>query len=240
MHLRKALEIQVQFQDFVNCIHIDNDGYFCLNDMISFFPHKELRHWLENAQTKEYIKVIEKQLNPNLDNNLNIRDPGGLKFIPAIKTRRGRYGGGTYAHKYVAMKFAMWLSVEFEFEVIKTYEIGVERREEWDIKRVMAAHGYKFLTSAVKDNIVPEFEKNGANVRYAYTTEADLLNEVVFGYKASDVGKNQRNGATKDQLDMIEYLQQIDAGFIEAGLSYEQRKEKLTDLYKRKTNKLIS
>lgn len=237
MHLKKALEISVEFEGFINGIHVDNEQYFNLNHMAAFFPNRELRNFIQSPITKDYIKLVESELNKDLNDGFD-RSLTTQKFKPAIKTKRGRHNGGTYAHKYVAMKFAMWLSPEFELEVIKAYENGVERKEVWDIQRVMAANGYRFLTDSIKETIVPEFEKEHVNTRYAYTTEADLINLVVFGRRAN--GVNQRDTATKDQLKMIEYLQQMDSGLIEAGLNYSQRKDKLTELYNRKYIKMLN
>ena len=231
--------MSIEFNGLLNGIHVDTDGYFNLNDMVKFFPTKHISHWLENVSTKEFVNVIEKSLNPHLDDNLNTRVSGELKFIPALKTKRGRHGGGTYAHKYVAMKFAMWLSPEFELEVIKAYENGIERKEVWDIHRIMAANGYKLLVETVSDKVVPEFEKNNKNPYYAYTEEADLLNLIVFGKKASEAGGNQRDTASKIDLQLIEYLQRLDPGLIEAGLDYQRRKDKLTELCDRKRIKLL-
>lgn len=239
MLLSKALQVSLDYNGILNGIHISEDGYFNLNDMVSFFPNKELRHWLENSSTKEFVKVVERMLNPELEQDLNIRDSGSLNFQPAIRSKRGRHGGGTYAHKYVAMEFAMWLSPEFKLEVMKAYESGVERKETWDIQRVMAANGYKFLVESVKENIVPEFEANNKNPYYAYTEEADLLNLVVFGKRAVEAGKNQRDTASNLELELIEYLQRLDSGLIEAKLTYEQRFDKLTELCDRKRVKLL-
>jgi len=240
MQLSKALQVQLDYNGILNGIHIDEDGYFNLTDMCEFFPGKRVQHWKENQSTKEFVKVVENMLNPQFEEDL-INRISGLKFIPALRTKRGRHHGGVYAHKYVAMEFAMWLSPEFKLEVIQAYENGVERKEAWDIQRIMAANGYKFLTESVKENIVPEFEKGGKNPYYAYTEEADLLNVVVFGRSALDAGReNQRDTATPLELQLVEYLQRIDSGLIEAGLNYEQRKEKLSELCDRKRLQLIS
>lgn len=238
MQLSKALQVQLDYNGVISAIHIDEDGYFNLNEMAQFYPHKRVDHWKENISTKEFIKVVEKLLNPEIDENLNTRN-SGLKFIPAIKAKRGRHHGGIYAHKYVAMEFAMWLSPEFKLEVMQAYESGIERKEVWDIQRIMAANGYKFLVESVKERLVPEFEKNRKSPQFAYTEEADLLNIVVFGRRAIEAGKNQRNTASVMDLELIEYLQRIDSGLIEAGLNYEQRFEKLTELCDRKRLQLI-
>lgn len=239
MQLSKALQVQLDYNGVIDAIHIDEDGYFNLSEMAKFFPHKRVDHWKENASTKEFIKVVENLLNPEIDENLNTRN-SGVKFIPAIKAKRGRHHGGIYAHKYIAMEFAMWLSPEFKLEVMQAYEHGIERKESWDIQRIMAANGYKFLVESVSENLVPEFEKNKRNPYYAYTEEADLLNLIVFGKRAIEAGKNQRDTATNIELELIEYLQRIDAGLIEAGLNYEQRFEKLNELCDKKRLQLIN
>jgi len=239
MNLKKALEVQVEYQNFINRIHIDPDGYFNLNDMVSFFPGRRIDVWMKTPQTKEFLTVVESMLNHDDVNTTQRWELDPRRFYLAIKTKRGRYGGGTYAHKYVAMKFAMWLSPEFELEVIKAYENGVERKEAWDIQRIMAANGYKFLVESVKEKIVPEFEANKKNPYYAFTEEADMLNLIVFGKRAMDFGGNQRDFASSTELQLIEYLQRMDSGLIEAGLNYDQRFEKLTELCNRKRNQII-
>jgi len=240
MNLKRALEVQLEFNGFLKSIHIDEHGYFNANDMVSFFPHKRVDNWNRSENVVEFIKVLEKSLNPNIEEYTNTSIVRELNFIPAIKTKRGRYGGGTYLHKHLAMKFAMWLSPEFELEVIKAYENGIERKETWDIHRVMAANGYKFLIESVKENLMPKFEEEGRNPYYALTEEADLLNLVVFGKKASEFGGNQRNYTDAITLEMIEYLQRMDSGLIEAGLDYKERYDKLTELYHRKNSQLKS
>ena len=239
MQLSKALQVKLEFNGFINSIHIDENGDFNANDMFSFFPHKRLDNWLRSENVSEFIKVLERSLNPNLEDYLNTSQMRELNFRPAIRTKRGRYGGGTYLHKHLAMKLAMWLSPEFELEVIKAYECGIVRKEAWDIQRVMAANGYKFLVESVTENIVPEFEKNKKSPQFAYTEEADLLNLVIFGKRAVDAGGNQRDTASKLELELIEYLQRLDSGLIEAGLNYDQRFEKLTELCDRKRLQLL-
>lgn len=240
MQLSKALQIHLEFNGFINSIHIDEYGDFNANDMFKFFPHKRLDNWLRSENVVEFIKVLEKTLNPNLDDYLNTSEVRELTFRPAIRTKRGRYGGGTYIHKHLAMKLAMWLSPEFELEVIKAYENGIERKETWDIQRIMAANGYKFLVESVKEKLMPEFEANNRNPYYALTEEADLLNLVVFGRKAVEAGGNQRDTASELELELVEYLQRIDSGLIEAGLNYDQRFEKLTELCDRKRLMIIN
>ena len=67
-------------------------------DMIKHYPNKRINDFLNNQQTKDFMRVLE--ANINTEN-------------PVIKSEVGRYGG-TYMHKRLAYKFAAWLNPEFE------------------------------------------------------------------------------------------------------------------------------
>ncbi|RQS22443.1 MULTISPECIES: KilA-N domain-containing protein [unclassified Burkholderia] len=56
---------------------------------------KRIPHWLENAETQNYMAVLAEAL--------YVRDSGDL-----IRARRGR-DGGTWLHPTLAVAFARWL-----------------------------------------------------------------------------------------------------------------------------------
>ena len=101
---------------------------------------------------------------------------------------------------------------------------------------------YKAMGFAVKeahDEIKP----------YHFSNEADLINRIVFGMTASkfrkhhDVEKGEliRDYMTSEQLDCIVSLQRANTVYIEDGLSFDERKTKLTNLFDRKhKQKLIN
>jgi hypothetical protein len=102
-----------------------------------------------------------------------------------IVSKSGRYGG-TYAHKDIALEFAMWISPEFkvyliqEFQRLKKLE---EKEISWSVKRELAKINYHIHTQAIKDFIVPKLlSKEQVNTIYA--NEADLLNVALFGITA--------------------------------------------------------
>ena len=66
-------------------------------------PSLRMESWLANNSTKEYIELVTEDLG-----------------VPALKTRRGRYGG-TIAHLRVLIDAAMYLDPHFKDEVIKTF-----------------------------------------------------------------------------------------------------------------------
>jgi hypothetical protein len=79
---------------------------------------------------------------------------------------------------------------------------------------------------------------------FHYANEANMLNELVFKQSAkkwkeqnpeqAKLGMNQRDFATKEQLDLLTNLENSNAGFIDTGLSYEIRKGMLKTIVERK------
>jgi hypothetical protein len=66
-------------------------------------------------------------------------------------------GGGTYAHKDIAFKFASWLSVEFELYVIREFQrLKTEEQKQvnWQEKRLFSKINYRIQTDAIKNYLV--------------------------------------------------------------------------------------
>lgn len=211
MELKKALELAVTYYGKTNTIRVDTEGRICLNDLAGFFSGRPIKDWLDNRNTQDYLSMRESKL-------------GG---IPPILRKTGKRGG-TYAEKNTAMKFAMWLSPEFEDQVITAYESGTQRKENWNIKRIMAANNYKIMSEAIKNaHEKPMF--------YHYTNEAKMLNVICFGKTEPEI----RETASEDELDSIAWLEQHNAAYIDAGMDYETRKELLEKLYKKQYQKLL-
>jgi hypothetical protein len=226
MELKKAFEITLNYFNKEMPIKINKDGYICLNDMSNFFPSKRLDHWIENKDTIKFIEVVEKDLNTPLSGYYQKSTNETKK---CIITQRGR-GGGTYAHKYIAFEYAMWLSPEFKLNVIKSYENGTQRKSDWNIKRILASENYKLLAEAIKDSHDPA-------MFFHYSNEADMLNNIIFGKTHKEIGYNPRDKATEIELDYISYMESRNASFIEIGLDYEERKELLIKLFGKYKNK---
>lgn len=202
MKLAKAFEISLDYLGHNDPIKIDADGYICLTDMIKYFPKKRLDNWIRLESTKDFIKVVEF--------NLNTSDVSGLK------RRRGKYEGGTYAHELIALEFASWLSPEFKYKIYSEYQNGTQNKENWNIKRILASFNYKLMSKAVEqDHEDPKF--------YHYSNEAQMLNRIVFG----ETHKGIRDNATESQLDLIAKLEGHNATLIGIGLDFKDRKEKL-------------
>jgi len=203
-------------------IRTDEEGRFCLNDL-----HKaagnEKRHapsyWLNNQQTKELIDELE------------------TTGIPVV-TAGGRKGG-TYVCKELVYAYAMWISAAFHLKVIRAYDALINNQVELaqqQVQRERARLESRYLNDAVKFNRLD----NGRPVRhYHFSNEYDLINRIALGCTAKqfrarhDLAPNEsvRDYLSPLEMQCITHLQNIDTGLIEAGMTFEQRKKRLSRIY---------
>lgn len=157
-----------------------------------------------------------------------------------IKSKAGKYGGGTFAHKDIAFEFATWLSPEFKLYLIKEFQrLKAEENERltlgWDTKRMLTKINYRIHTDAIKENLIPpKISKKQENIIYA--SEADVLNMALFGMTAKDwrdknpkLAGNIRDYADVTQLVCLANLENLNAEYIRAKLSQKERLTKLNE-----------
>ncbi len=155
-----------------------------------------------------------------------------------IVARTGRYGG-TYAYKDIAFEFASWVSPYFKLYLIKEFERLKEEEQKklgWDIKRNLVKINYRIHTDAIKNNLVPE-KLSKQKINYIYASEADVLNVALFGMTAKewrecnlDLKGNMRDYADVTQLVCLSNLENLNALFINDGLSQSERLKRLNDI----------
>ena len=113
-------------------------------------------------------------------------------------------------HPYLFVKFAMWLSPEFEVKVIRfIYDNLIAFRNE-------AGDYYKEMCLAIQEKYVSYFEKKPDPL--VFIKEANFLNQLVFGVNAG-----QRNNATEEQLELINRLQKANIKLINEDKSKQER-----------------
>jgi len=217
MELREALVLRMSFNDVCGEIKVDENGYICLNDLAVYYPHKRMDNWRSNSTTKEFIDVVDEYLNTSNSSDLK-----------SIVTRRGKYNGGTYAHDLVAMEFAMWISPEFKLKVLLAYRDGTQRKENWNMVRVLASRNYKIMSNAVENAHDPAKSHHFSN-------EAKMINKIVFGMHQ----KNIRDIAKEDQLEQIAVLESDNTAYIKIGMPYSERKKVLTEQHQIANQKQI-
>ena len=150
----------------------------------------------------------------------------------------GRYGG-TFAHKDIAFKFASWISVEFELYIVKEFQrlkTEEQRLLGWSAKRELSKINYRIHTDAIKENLIPA-EVTPAQASMIYANEADVLNVAMFGVTAKqwrdahpDLTGNIRDYATINELICLSNMENLNAVFIEQGMTQSERLVKLNQI----------
>ena len=238
----------------VNVLKVNGEDYICLTDMLrakdgDFF----ITDWLRNRNTLEFIGIWEKVYNPNFNYGefAIIKNQSGLnsfkisvkEFVAktnaiSLQSKAGRYGG-TYAHKDIAFEFAMWISPEFKVYIVKEFQrLKYEEQKQlgWSAKRELSKINYRIHTDAVKHNLIPaEITNDQASIIYA--NEADVLNVAMFGMTAKqwrdanpDLNGNIRDYATINELICLSNMENLNAVFIEQGMSQQARLMKLNQI----------
>ncbi len=235
----------------VNVVKINGEDYICLTDMLrakdgDFF----ITDWLRNRNTLEYIGIWEKVYNPdfNYGEFAIIRNQSGLnsfkisvkEFVSrtnaiSVQAKAGRYGG-TYAHKDIAFEFAMWISPEFKIYIVKEFQrlkTEEQRLLGWSAKRELSKINYRIHTDAIKQNLIPA-ELTPIQTSMIYANEADVLNVAMFGVTAKEwreahpeLKGNIRDYASINELICLSNMENLNAVFIEQGMTQRERLVKL-------------
>ena len=125
-------------------------------------------------------------------------------------TKRGR-DANTYMHPYLFIKFAMWLSADFEVKVIKwVYDNLIKVRND-------AGDHYLEMCDAINNRYL-EWSKGKKPDPLVFIKEANYLKQLAFGYK--DKGRNE---ATEDELKLLNALQKANIKLISQGINKDER-----------------
>ena len=238
----------------VNVIKVNGEDYICLTDMLrakdgDFF----ITDWLRNRNTLEYIGIWEKVYNPdfNYGEFAIIRNQSGLNSFKisvkefaartnaiSVQAKAGRYGG-TYAHKDIAFEFAMWISPEFKIYIVKEFQrlkTEEQRLLGWSARRELSKINYRIHTDAIKQNLIPS-EVTPTQASMIYANEADVLNVAMFGITAKqwrdahpDMKGNIRDYASINELICMSNMENLNAVFIEQGMTQSERLVKLNQI----------
>ena len=238
-------------------IQINDDDYICITDLARYksAEHTDdvIKNWIRNRNTIELLGIWESLHNPNFKPVKfdGFRKEAGLngfvmtpkKWIEAtnaigIISKSGRYGG-TYAHKDIALEFASWISIEFKLYFLKEFQRLKEEEQKaigWSAKRELAKINYHIHTDAVKHNLIP-VELTSQQTSIIYASEADVLNIALFGMTAKDwreanpdLKGNIRDYATINELICLSNMENLNAVFINEGLSQSERLIKLNQI----------
>lgn len=254
----KGFSIQLYTEDFKN-------DYISLTDIARYKNQEEpnvvVANWMRNFNTIEYLGIWEKLNNSEfkpVEFEGFLKEAGRNAFTlspqkwvtttnaKGLFVKIGR-GGGTFAHKDIAFKFASWISAEFELYIIKDYQRLKEDETSklsltWNLHREISKINYKIHTDAIKTYLLNDLTDSQLGFKYA--SEADMLNVALFDKTAKqwrdenkDLKGNMRDYASLNELLVLANMESYNAILIEKGL---EQKERMIELRKLARNQLLS
>jgi hypothetical protein len=239
----------------ITILEINEKDYISLTDMVKNIENglALIEKWLRNKNTIEFLGIWEEMYNPNFNSPEfeGIKNMAGLnRFILSVKqwiektnaigiiAKAGRYGG-TYAHKDLAFEFASWVSPQFKLYLLREFQRLKEEEQKqlgWSAKRELSKINYHIHTDAIKQNLIPaELSQLQTNIIYA--NEADVLNVALFGSTAKEwrdtnpnLKGNIRDYASINQLICLSNMENLNAVFINKGISQQERLKELNKI----------
>ena len=254
----KGFSIQVYTEDFKN-------DYISLTDIARYKnkeePNVVVANWMRNHNTIEYLGIWEQLNNPEfnpLEFEGYLKEAGSNAFTLSpqkwqkttnaigLFVKLGR-GGGTFAHKDIAFKFASWISAEFELYIIKDYQRLKEDETSklsltWNLHREISKINYKIHTDAIKEYLLKDLTNEQLSFKYA--SEADMLNVALFNKRAKqwreenpDLKGNMRDYASLNELLVLANMESYNAILIGKGVD---QKDRMIELRKLARTQLLS
>jgi len=241
----------------IKTINKDGIDYICITDIAKQKndedPNGVIGNWMRNRNTIEFLGIWESLYNPNFnpiefegfrkEAGLNAFTMSPTKWVEStraigIKAVSGRYGG-TYAISDIAFEFASWVSVEFKLYLVREFQrlkADEQKQLAWSAKRELSKINYRIHTDAIKANLIPaEVTREQAAMKYA--DEADVLNMAMFGMTARqwreqnpDKKGNIRDYASINELICLSNMENLNAVFINDGMSQSERLIKLNQI----------
>lgn len=183
-----------------------DDGWFNATEAAAKFG-KRVDHWLENKETKDYIKALCKR------HGANTRNSGYLQ------TKRGAQGG-TWLHPKLAVAFARWLDPDFAVWCDEQIDRLIRSKDDWRKARHQSAAGSKLQCSMLQEVRKADGKET---LPHHYANEHKLLNSLLTG---KYTGLN-RDAMPIEDLDFLGHFEIRNSIMLAKGMSYEQRKEAL-------------
>lgn len=211
----------------INITGINDDDYVSLTDIARFLnnddPRYPIQNWMRLKDTIDFLGLWEMLNNENFNRvefDAFKNEYGRNSFVMTptkwinktnsigIKSKAGKYGGGTFAHKDIALEFASWISPEVKLYIIKEFQrLKIQESEqiEWEGKRLSTKLNYLIHTDAIEENLIL-IDLSPEQINYIYASEADMLNIALFGMKAKEWRDNNpnKNGNIRDYATTIE------------------------------------
>ncbi len=252
--MSKGLTIRIEHID-ISIKEVNEQSYISLTDIArakSDEPKDVIANWMRLKNTIQLLGFWEIRHNPNFkgvefdafknqagENAFTLSPQKWIEMTNAtgIISKSGRYGGGTFAHKHIALAFAAWVSAEFnltlmeELDRLKTEE-SLKLGQSWDIRRELSKINYHIQTDAIQKHMTPQYALPSKHQSLIYASEADLLNKVLFDMTAAEwrlqhpeTQGNIRDTASDMQLVVLANLESHNSELIKQGINQEERFE---------------
>jgi hypothetical protein len=187
-------------------VRFNADGWINATEAAARFG-KEPTQWLRLPDATRYLEALQCTY-------------GEITYVKTSRARSDR-GGGTWLHPKLAVKFARWLSVDFEIWCDAQVDALLRGESKpWASARREAAIGYRAMCDALALNC----EAQGKTPqRHHFINEARLINEVITG---AFTGRN-RDQLNAAELELVTLAELRDTVLIGQGMAYAERKSNL-------------
>lgn len=196
--------------------------YFNANELLEHYnaisdKPKLIKDFFSNKGTKAFIISLEYELGINSNKG---KSPDSCESSTYI-IKKGNKAKGVqnqyWLNPYLFVKFAMWLSTDFEVKVIKwVYDNLIDFRNQ-------SGDHYNEMKEAIQKRYIEHFGKKPNPL--VFIKEANYLNKLVYG----EFKGGKRNLSNEEQLDKLNKLQLANIKLINQKISYFDRKNKLRE-----------
>ena len=182
----KGIEIGIYTNDFEN-------EFISLTDIARYKsdnPKITVQNWMRDRETVLFLGLWEQLHNKDFKgiefeafkneagfHAFTMSPEKWIKGVNAIGivSKRGRYGGGTFAHSDIAFEFASWISAEFKLYIIKDYhrlksDENSRLSLNWNLNREISKLNYRIHTDAIWDNLIPP-KLTSSQMHFTYASE---------------------------------------------------------------------
>ncbi|SEJ57207.1 KilA-N domain-containing protein [Azotobacter beijerinckii] len=193
-------------------VRFNGEGWLHATEIAERFG-KRLDHWLDNAETLDYIRALDELQHPDAGPS-TISNPRKSGYL---NTRRGN-NGGTWLHPKLAVAFARWLDARFAVWCdMKIDSLLRGDSKPWATARREASIGYRGMSDAVMLNC----EASGKTAKpHQFQNEAKLVNWVITG----NFSGRDRNQLSAGELEFVTLVEQRNSLLIAQGMPYDERK----------------
>ena len=163
----------------VSVIRTNDIDYISLTDIARYKNCKEpgevIIKWMSNKSSFDFYSLWEELFNKNFkvaefryfknesaNTSFTMSPSRWIHLTNAIGfvSKRGKYGGGTFAHPDIALEFASWIDPAFKLYLIKEferlkYDENYKNEIEWSVRRMLTKTNYRIHTDSIKENIIP-------------------------------------------------------------------------------------